>query len=240
MITSSKTRAEKRRPSTSMEAPDTNTRGWAGRTIRLRTALRDFAASVCLVAGGVLWALSPLGIHLSDLRLKSPDLFWKLFPSAPLFLGLGLLVLYLGRGGFGRLVKLGLGVALIGALLVLVGDIGLFYLHLDDRYIATAPAWRALRLGLVLLCAGSTLFGVAAARGGTSDPVWGALPFAMTSLGGLIAVLGDQGSFGATLWVAFGFGWAWLGLSHFMQYFLGFRRARANKHGHSGLSEDSA
>lgn len=200
-----------------MNAPDTDTRGWAGRATRLRSALGSFVAPACLVAGGVLWALSPLGIHLSELGFKSPDLFWKLFPSAPLLLGLGLLVLYLGRDVPGRLGKIGAGVALIGVLLVVVGDVGLFYLHLDGHYIATAPAWRALRLGLVLLCAGSTLLGVAAVRKKTIS-LWTVLPFTVTSLGGFVAVLGDQGSFGATLWAAFGFGWAWLGLSLFARY----------------------
>jgi hypothetical protein len=30
--------------------------------------------------GGVLWALSPLGVHLSELRFHTPNVFWKLFP----------------------------------------------------------------------------------------------------------------------------------------------------------------
>ena len=33
------------------------------------------------VPGGMLWALSPLGVHLSELKFKTPDLFWKLFPT---------------------------------------------------------------------------------------------------------------------------------------------------------------
>lgn len=204
-----------------MKESNALSRGEAGRSGQLvGWALGDFASSVCFVAGGALWTLSPLGIHLSELRFKTPDVFWKLFPSAPLLLGLGLLALYFGRNSLGRLGKISAGATLLGVLLIVVGDVGLFHLRLDDRYIATAPAWRALRLGFVLLCAGSTLFGVAAARRGIAAPVWGALPFTIASLGGIIAVLGDQGSFGATLWAAFGLGWVWLGLSLSMQYVL--------------------
>jgi hypothetical protein len=181
--------------------------------------LGDLAASFCLTAGGVLWALTPLGIHLSEIRFKTPEVFWKLFPSAPLLLGLGLVALCLGRTRLGRLGKIGAGVALLGVLLVVAGDVGLFYLRLDDLYIVTAPSWRTLRLGLIFLCAGSALFGVATAREKTI-PLWGFLPLAMASLGGLVAVLGDRGSFGATLWAAFGLGWAWLGLALFAGHVL--------------------
>jgi len=51
------------------------------------------------VPGGMLWALSPLGVHLSELKFKTPDLFWKLFPSAPLILLLGLIGLQLRQSG---------------------------------------------------------------------------------------------------------------------------------------------
>lgn len=187
--------------------------GEVGRSGRLRAALRGFTASACLVAGGVLWALSPLGIHLSEIRFKTPEVFWKLFPSAPLLLGLGLLLLhFLGRVGPGRLGKIAVGAALLGVLLIVAGDMGLFYLQLDDRYIMVAPAYRAFRVGLVLTCAGSALLGVATVRKGTIS-LWVVLPFAVASLGGLVAVLGDRGSVGSTLWAAFGLGWAWLGLS---------------------------
>lgn len=196
-----------------MDAHGALARGEAGRPERLRAALGGLTASACLVAGGVLWALSPLGIHLSEMRFKTPEVFWKLFPSAPLLLGLGLLLLhFLGRVGPGRLGKIAVGAALLGVLLVVAGDVGLFYLQLDDRYIMAAPAYRAFRVGLVLTCAGSALLGVAIVRKGTIS-LWAVLPFAVASLGGLVAVLGDRGSVGSTLWAAFGLDWAWLGLS---------------------------
>ncbi len=178
------------------------------------------------VPGGVLWALSPLGVYLSELRFHTPNVFWKLFPSAPLLLMVGLVGLHLlisGRSG--RLEKAGFFLALLGFVLILAGDVGEFWLRIDDRYIMTAPAYRALRLGLVVLAVGSVLFGVAAGRDRTL-PVWGALPFAIGALCGLISVSRNLGSFGAALWILFGVGWAWLGLSLFVEGIMRFWRDR--------------
>ena len=165
------------------------------------------------VPGGVLWALSPLGVYLSDLRFHTPNVFWKLFPSAPLLLLVGLVglhVLIFGRSGW--LERVGFCVALLGFLLILVGAVGEFWLRIDDAYIMTAPAYRAFRIGLVVLGAGSILFGIALGRDRTL-PVWGALPFTIGALCGLISFVRDFESFGAALWTLFGLGWAWLGLS---------------------------
>ncbi len=178
------------------------------------------------VPGGVLWALSPLGVYLSEQRFHTPNVFWKLFPSAPLLLLVGLVGLHLlisGRSG--RLERVGFYVALLGFLLILIGDVGEFWLHIDDVYIMTAPAYRAFRLGLVVLAVGAILFGVAAGRDRTL-PVWGALPFAIGGLCGLISVVRDLGSFGAALWILFGIGWAWLGLALFVEGILRFWRER--------------
>ena len=178
------------------------------------------------VPGGVLWALSPTGVYLSELRFHTPNVFWKLFPSAPLLLLVGLVGLHLlisGRSG--RLERLGFYVALLGFLMILAGDVGEFWLGIDDVYIMTAPAYRALRLGLVILAVGSILFGVGAGRDRTL-PVWGALPFAIGALGGLISVSRELGYFGAVLWILFGVGWAWLGLSLFVEGVVRFWRDR--------------
>jgi O-antigen/teichoic acid export membrane protein len=165
------------------------------------------------VPGGVLWALSPLGIYLSELRFHTPNIFWKLFPSAPLLLMIGLVGLHgLISERSGRLEKAGFYVALLGFLLILAGDVGQFWLRIDDVYIMTAPAYRAFRLGLLLLAAGSILLGVAAGRDRTL-PVWGALPFAIGALCGLVSVSRDLESFGTMLWILFGGGWAWLGVA---------------------------
>ena len=169
------------------------------------------------VPGGVLWALSPLGVHLSELRFHTPNVFWKLFPSAPLLLMVGLVglhVLISGRAGW--LERVGFYVALLGCVLILAGDVGEFWLRIDDVYIMTAPAYRAFRLGLLVLAAGSILFGVAVGRDRTL-PVWGALPFTIGALCGLISVSRDLESFGAVLWILFGGGWAWLGLAVFVE-----------------------
>ena len=79
-------------------------------------------------------------------------------------------------------------------------------------YIMSAPSYRAFRLGLLLAAAGSILLGVGAGRDRTL-PVWAALPFALGALAGLISFTSDLDQIGSALWVLFGFGWAWLGLS---------------------------
>jgi hypothetical protein len=170
-------------------------------------------AGLLVVPGGALWALSPTGASISETLFSTPNVFWKLFPSAPLLIGVGLVGLQLrqsGRSGF--LEKIGFWLALAGLLLVVAGDLGLFWLGLDETFIMTAPAYRAFRLGLLLLGAGSILFGVAAPREGAL-PTWGLLPFVVGSLSGLVAFVTDLGAFGTVLWILFGLGWAWLGFS---------------------------
>jgi hypothetical protein len=181
--------------------------------VTLRT-IAHWGTLVSVTAVGALWALSPVGVGLSELRFHTPNVFWKLFPSAPLLLLVGLVGLhFLVRGRCsGWLERAGFLVALLGLLLVLVGDVGQFWLGLDDRYIMAAPAYRAFRAGLVTFALGSVVFGVAAGRDRTL-PVWGALPFAIGGLCGLVSFSGDLGQFGAALWILFGLGWAWLGFA---------------------------
>jgi hypothetical protein len=193
--------------------------------LRALSFLLRWTALLC-VPGGVLWALSPIGVRLSEMRFHTPNVFWKLFPSAPLLLLVGLVGLHFyvsGRSGW--LERVGFVVALLGLLLVLVGDVGQFWLGLDDRYIMAAPAYRALRVGLVVFASGSILFGVAAGRDRTL-PVWGVLPFAIGSLCGLISVFRDLGQPGAVLWIVFGLGWAWLGFAMLVEGISRFSRER--------------
>jgi O-antigen/teichoic acid export membrane protein len=178
------------------------------------------------VPGGLLWALSPVGVHLSELRFHTPNVFWKLFPSAPLLLLVGLVGLhFLVSGRSGWLERIGFVVALLGLVLILVGDVGEFWLGLDDRYIMTAPAYHAFRVGLVVFAVGSIVFGVAAGRDRTL-PAWGVLPFALGSLCGLISFSRDLGQLGAGLWILFGLGWAWLGLAVLVEGISHFWRER--------------
>ncbi len=183
-------------------------------------------SGLLVVPGGVLWALSPVGVSLSDSLFHTPNVFWKLFPSAPLLILVGLVGLQFRQAErSGLLEKLGFCVALLGLVLIVVGDVGLYWLGIDEAYIMTAPAYRALRLGLLVLAAGSILFAVAAPRDGAL-PTWGLLPFVVGSLCGLISFARDLGSFGAVLWILFGLGWAWLGLSFATERLLLSFRAR--------------
>ena len=182
-------------------------------------------SGLLVVPGGVLWALSPIGASISETAFATPNVFWKLFPSAPLLLLAGLVGLQVRQWGrSGLLQKIGFGLVLLGLVLVVAGDAGLYWLGLDDVYIMTAPAYRAFRLGLLLLGAGSILLGLAAPRDGAL-PTWGLLPFVVGSLCGLLAFAMDLGAFGTVLWMLFGLGWAWLGLSLAVHGFLSFRRA---------------
>jgi hypothetical protein len=164
------------------------------------------------IPGGALWALSPLGIYLAEYRYSAPAVFWKLFPSAVLLLIVGMVGLWFWTRSPGWLERISFAVVLVGLLLVLIGDVGKYWLGVDDFYLMTAPAYKALRLGFVVLAAGSMLFGLVCARN-RSLPVWAALPFAVASLAGLISVSADFGYLGAGMWMLFGVGWVWIGLS---------------------------
>ena len=182
-----------------------------------------------VVPGGVLWALSPIGASISETAFGTPNVFWKMFPSAPLLLLVGLVGLQARQWGrSGLLQKVGFASAVLGLVLVVAGDAGLFWLGLDDRFIITAPAYRAFRFGLLLLGAGSILFGVAAPRDGAL-PTWGLLPFVVGSLCGLVSFATDLGSFGTVLWMLFGLGWVWLGLSLAVNGLLSWRAGRSRR-----------
>lgn len=164
-----------------------------------------------------MWALSPLGIQLSEQKFKTPDVFWKLFPSVPLLLAVGLIGLHLWQEErAGVLERTGFYCALAGLALILAGDMGMFFFGLDDAYIMTAPAYRAFRAGLLVLAVGSLVFGTAALRSRTL-PILAAAPFVVGAFCGLVAFARDLGDVGAAFWIAFGAGWAWLGLGLLMK-----------------------
>ena len=52
-----------------------------GRSLGFVTGLKRAGAwlsALAAVPGGALWALSPLGVRLSELKFKTPNVFWKL------------------------------------------------------------------------------------------------------------------------------------------------------------------
>jgi hypothetical protein len=203
--------------------------------LKLLRSLLRWTGLLC-VPGGVLWALSPTGIQLSQLMFHTPNVFWKLFASAPLLLLIGLVGIHFRISArSGRLERAGFFLALLGLVLIIAGNVGQFWLGIDDTYIMAAPAYRAFRLGLVVLAVGSALLGVAAAKDETL-PLWGALPFVIGALCGLVAFLGDLGTFGALLWILFGVGWAWLGLALLLDGILRFWRGRRARSSPEGLT----
>ena len=192
---------------------------------RLLSFLLKWSGILC-VPGGVLWALSPTGVYISNFAFHTPNVFWKMFWPAPLLILLGLVGLQLRQSELsGLLEKLGFLVTIAGLVMVIAGDVGLYWLGVDDIFIVTAPAYNAFRIGLVALAAGSILFAVTSPRDGAL-PTWGLLPFVVGSLCGLISFSRDLGSFGAVLWILFGLGWAWLGFSLVVEGFSSFLRTR--------------
>jgi hypothetical protein len=198
---------------------------------RLLSFLLKWSGILC-VPGGALWALSPTGVYISNFAFHTPNVFWKVFWPAPLLILLGLIGLQLRQSErSGLLEKLGFLVAVLGLVMVIAGDIGLYWLGIDDKYIVTAPAYGTFRIGLLVVAVGAILFAVTAPREGVL-PSWGLLPFVVGSLCGLISFSRDLGSFGAVLWALFGIGWAWLGLSLVVVGLSSFFRGRrANRIG---------
>ena len=198
---------------------------------RLLSFLLKWSGILC-VPGGLLWALSPTGVSISNLAFHTPNVFWKMFWSAPLLILLGLVGLQLRQSGrSGLLEKLGFFVSIVGLVLIIAGDVGLYWLGIDDIFIVTAPAYNAFRIGLLVVAVGSILFAVTSPSDGAL-PTWGLLPFVVGSLCGLISFSRDLGSFGAVLWALFGVGWAWLGLSLVVVGLSSFFRGRrANRIG---------
>ncbi len=197
---------------------------------RLFSFLLGWSGILC-VPGGALWAFSPTGVYISNFAFHTPNVFWKMFWPAPLLILLGLIGLQLRQSGrSGPLEKLGTFVTALGLIMVMAGDIGLYWLGIDDIFIVTAPAYKAFRLGLLVLAVGSILFAVTSPRDG-AVPTWGLLPFVIGSLCGLISFSRDLGAFGAVLWILFGVGWAWLGLSLVVEGFSAFLRKRRTNSG---------
>ncbi|HEY6579714.1 MAG TPA: hypothetical protein VIZ60_01155 [Rubrobacter sp.] len=192
---------------------------------RLLSFLLKWSGILC-VPGGALWALAPTGVYISNFAFHTPNVLWKIFWPAPLLLLLGLIGLQLRqRERSGLLEKIGCLVAAVGLILVMAGDIGLYWLGIDDIFIVTAPAYNTFRIGLIVLAVGSILFAVTSPRDGAL-PSWGLLPFVLGSLCGLVSFSRDFGTFGTVLWILFGVGWAWLGLSLVVEGFSAFLRKR--------------
>lgn len=180
---------------------------------KLIAALSWLAALACL-PGGALWAISPLGIALAEQRLlEGSDVFWRLFPAAPLAMAVGLVgLLWVGALGSGWPTRIGSIVMLLGLLMVVAGILGQFWLALDETFSVLAPAYYTFRAGLVVSALGSIAVGLAGLRYG-SLPAWGALPFVAGSLCGLVSFAWELGTLGSGLWAVFGAAWIWLGSS---------------------------
>ncbi|MBA2692846.1 MAG: hypothetical protein H0U65_10185 [Rubrobacter sp.] len=194
-----------------------------------------------LVPAGAAWALSPLGVYLSEYAFRTPNVFWRLFPSAPILMLLGLAgVFFFVMREKGIFAKVGFWTVVLGGFLTVVGTFGKYYLGLDDVYIMTAPAYAVMRAGFVVLAAGAVVFGAGAARE-RSLPFWGALPFAIAAVAGLVSVARDFGEVGAAMWISFGVGWSWLGLALLIERVAGcLKKRRADEAEHSASSKTPA
>ncbi|WP_047865995.1 hypothetical protein [Rubrobacter aplysinae] len=197
----------------------------------------SWLAALSCLPGGALWAVSPLGVVLAESRLQEgSDLFWKLFPAAPLALALGVVgLLWIGALGSGWPSRAGAGVTLLGLLMVVAGVVGQFWLGLDEAYTVLAPAYYTFRAGLVVLAGGSLVTGLAGMLRG-SLPAWGALPFVAAALCGLVAFVWELGTIGSGLWAVFGAGWMWLGFSVAASGLAGSLRRRTRGASHPGKS----
>lgn len=187
--------------------------------------------SMLAIPGGGLWALTPMGVSLATSRLPSgPEGFWQLFSSAPLLLLAGVVGLHLRRltGSGGLLRWAAFVVAGLGFLLVAAGNIGQFWLGVDDIFILAAPGYHSFRLGLLVASVGAVLLGVSALRDRTVSS-WTVPPFIAAAMGGIAAFSTDLGATGAVLWALFGLGWVWLGLVVFAQDVIGLLLKRRGK-----------
>ncbi len=190
-----------------------------------------FVGALLCIPGGVLWALSPLGVYLAEMRFGGSDTFWKLFPSSVVLIWAGLFCHWLrGAGRGSRLASLGLFAVLLSVLLVVVGVFLKFYIRLDDVYLFTAPGWHTLRAGIFLAAAGSLVFVVGGLRSETV-PRWAGLPLSFGSLFGALAAVRDLGYLGVVLWVAFGLAWAWMGLAPIVEALARYRNGKRSKTG---------
>jgi hypothetical protein len=100
--------------------------------------------------------------------------------------------------------------------MVIVGNLGQFWLGIDERYLLTAPGHLIFKAGLLTLAVGSAIFAAIAARTRLL-PLWGAYPLAAASAGSAFAFLYDLGSAGSSMWIFFGLSWSWVAISMLVQ-----------------------
>ncbi len=121
------------------------------------------------VLGGALWALWYVGAHLAG--SGGYETYNRLMPAVLLLLAVGLLTFYAAqdarsRGWAGRA---GLVVALVGLLMMTVGNVAEFWALNEEAYGPDAlrnSAWMAFGLGMFAVYVGTVLFGIGTLRAG--------------------------------------------------------------------------
>ena len=109
--------------------------------------------------------------------------------------------------------------------MVMAGDIGLFWLGIDDMFIMTAPAYHTFRIGLIVLAVGSILFAVTSAR--DSDlPSWGLCPSSSDRSAAWSPSPVTSAPSAPRCGSCSASGWAWLGLSLAVEGFSSFLQKR--------------
>ena len=118
------------------------------------------------VLGGVLWALWYVGASL--VGSGGYETYNRLMPAVLLLLAVGLLAFYAAqkrsRGWIGRA---GFVVALVGLLVMIVGNVMEFWAFSEEAYgpdTLRNSAWMAFGLGMLAFYVGTVLFGISTLR----------------------------------------------------------------------------
>ena len=121
------------------------------------------------VLGGVLWALWYVGASL--VGSGGYETYNRLMPAVLLLLAVGLLAFYAAqKRSHGWVGRAGFVVALVGLLVMIVGNVVEFWAFTEEAYGPATlrnSAWMAFELGMIAFYIGTVLFGIGTLHTGT-------------------------------------------------------------------------